>query len=86
MRVRGRVQGVWFRASTAERAARLSLQGSAENCEDGSVLVLAAGNPVALAELIHWLRHGPPMARVDFVEVESIDPGTLEWPDGFLQK
>ena len=82
--VRGRVQGVWFRASTAARAASLGLCGSAENCPDGSVLVHAAGEPVALARLVEWLHQGPPLARVDAVEVESLDPASRDWPDGFL--
>ncbi len=63
--VRGRVQGVWFRASTAERATALGLRGRAENRPDGSVLVHAAGAPAALDALIAWLHVGPPMARVD---------------------
>lgn len=84
--VRGRVQGVYFRASTAERAIALSLCGRAENLRDGSVLVLAAGTPAALAQLIAWLHKGPPMARVDAVEVEDLDPATQEWPAGFQQR
>jgi acylphosphatase len=84
--VRGRVQGVWFRASTAERAVALGLRGHAENRPDGSVLVHAAGPPEALDRLVEWLHRGPPMARVDTVEVESIDPGSCDWPDGFLER
>ena len=84
VRVRGRVQGVWFRASTAERAAALGLRGRAENLPDGSVLVHAAGAADALDALVEWLHHGPPMARVDAVEVEAIDPATHEWPPKFL--
>jgi acylphosphatase len=83
--VRGRVQGVWFRASTAERATALGLRGLAENRPDGSVLVQAAGEPSALAALVDWLHRGPPMARVDGVEVEDIDPASVDWPEGFLQ-
>ena len=86
IRVRGRVQGVYFRASTAERAIALSLCGAAENLQDGSVQVLAAGSPDSLAKLIAWLQMGPPMARVDAVEVEDIDPATQEWPAGFQQR
>lgn len=82
--VRGRVQGVWFRASAAERATALGLRGRAENRPDGSVLVHAAGETEALERLVEWLRKGPPMARVDAVEVEAIDPASREWPDGFL--
>ncbi|HET8692013.1 MAG TPA: acylphosphatase [Steroidobacteraceae bacterium] len=84
--VRGRVQGVWFRASTAERAGALGLCGCAENRPDGSVLVHAAGDPAALDALVEWLHRGPPMARVDSVEVASIEPGSREWPEGFLQR
>ncbi len=84
--VRGRVQGVWFRASAAERATALGLRGRAENRPDGSVLVHAAGSPESLDALVAWLRQGPPMARVDAVEVEVIDAATVEWPDGFRDR
>ena len=83
-RVRGRVQGVWFRASTAERAAALGLRGSAENLPDGSVLVHVAGSAEALEALVAWLHEGPPMARVDSVEVDAIDPAGQDWPETFL--
>ena len=83
VRVSGRVQGVYFRASTATRANELSLCGYAENRADGTVLVLAAGETAALAELVDWLQQGPPMARVESVEVESIEPASLDWPAGF---
>lgn len=86
IRISGRVQGVYFRASTAERAIALAIRGHAENLADGSVLVLAAGETGALAQLIAWLRTGPPMARVDAVQVEDIDPAAFEWPAGFRQK
>ena len=85
-RVRGRVQGVWFRASTAERAAALGLRGRAENLPDGSVLVHAAGAPEAVAALVEWLHRGPPLARVDAVDVEAIDPASRDWPEGFQQR
>ena len=84
--MRGRVQGVWFRASTAERATALGLRGRAENLPDGSVRVHAAGTCAALDALIAWLHAGPPMARVDAVEVEVIDPASREWPEGFLDR
>ncbi len=84
--VRGRVQGVWFRASTAERAKALGLRGVAENRPDGSVMVHAAGAPAALDALIAWLHEGPPTARVDAVEVELIEPASREWPEGFLER
>ncbi|MBU6198225.1 MAG: acylphosphatase [Xanthomonadaceae bacterium] len=65
--VRGRVQGVFFRASTRNQAQRLGLTGYAKNLPDGSVEVLACGAAVALDELERWLHAGPPAARVDAV-------------------
>lgn len=62
--VSGRVQGVFFRASTREQALRLGLTGYAKNLADGSVDVVACGADAALAELEAWLQHGPPSARV----------------------
>ena len=66
-RIAGRVQGVWFRESTRREAERLGLTGYAVNCPDGTVEVLACGDPDALKELAEWLRVGPPMARVQSV-------------------
>jgi acylphosphatase len=86
VRVRGRVQGVFFRASTAEVANGLALRGRAENLVDGSVQVTVAGDPHKLARLIAWLQHGPPMARVEAVEIEEIDPASQRWPAGFLPR
>ena len=74
---------MYFRASTAERARALALRGHAQNEPDGSVLVHAAGDAAALEQLIEWLYTGPPMARVTAVDVEVIDPETVDWPPGF---
>ncbi len=63
--VRGKVQGVFFRASTREQALHLGLRGYAKNLADGSVEVLALGDAIAIDELEGWLRIGPPKARVD---------------------
>jgi acylphosphatase len=75
--VSGRVQGVFFRASTREQALRLRLTGHARNLADGSVEVLAHGDEAALAELERWLHHGPPYARVTGVSravLENLEP------------
>ena len=70
--VSGRVQGVFFRASTRTEALRLGLNGYARNVADGSVEVLASGDAAALDELQRWLHVGPPAARVQSVQrVES---------------
>ena len=79
--VSGRVQGVFYRASTRERALRLGLRGHAANLDDGRVEVLAVGDADTLETLAEWLRQGPPNARVEAVERSpaSVD----EAGDGF---
>lgn len=66
--ISGKVQGVWFRASTREEALRLGLRGYARNLADGRVEVLAVGQDDVVEQLANWLREGPPLARVDAVE------------------
>ena len=62
--VRGRVQGVFFRAATRRLARRLDLTGWVRNCPDGSVEVLAEGRRDMLEQLLDWCRRGPSGARV----------------------
>lgn len=69
--VSGRVQGVFFRASTARKAAELGVTGHAINLDDGRVEVLAIGPADALDALCGWLRRGPPAARVDDLAVRD---------------
>jgi acylphosphatase len=66
--VRGRVQGVYFRASTQREARRLGLTGWVKNRGDGSVEILAEGEEVSIRELYGWAQKGPGAARVDRVE------------------
>lgn len=80
--VSGKVQGVFFRASTREQALRLGLRGYTRNLRDGRVEVLAAGYATAIDTLARWLHHGPPMAHVDSVQREPAD--TTEAGNGFL--
>ena len=79
-RVSGRVQGVFFRASTQRQARWLGVSGHAKNMPDGSVEVLACGSESAVAQLKEWLWSGPPASRVTAVDCEAI---TIEPPDGF---
>lgn len=72
--VSGRVQGVFFRASTARRASELGIVGHARNLDDGTVEVLAIGPSDRLQRLRDWLEVGPPAARVTGVEAEAVDP------------
>lgn len=69
--VSGRVQGVFFRGSTARKARQLGVSGHAINLDDGRVEVLACGNKDAVEELVQWLHRGPPAARVDQVISEE---------------
>lgn len=62
--VSGKVQGVFFRASTRQQASRLGLSGSARNLVDGRVEVIAAGGKESLETLARWLHEGPPAAEV----------------------
>ena len=71
--VRGRVQGVYFRASTRDRARQLGLAGWVRNCSDGSVELIAEGNTTKLEQLIAWCRSGPPGAVVTDLNVEWQD-------------
>ena len=66
--VSGKVQGVFFRASTREQALKLGLHGHAKNLPDGRVEVLAEGDASAIDALERWLHVGPPMAKVESVE------------------
>ncbi len=76
--VGGKVQGVFFRASTREQALRLGLSGRAVNLADGRVEVIACGAVGALDALEAWLHRGPPAARVDGVERLAWDGDVAE--------
>ncbi|MGA9334115.1 MAG: acylphosphatase [Rudaea sp.] len=71
--ISGRVQGVFFRASTRDQARRLKIDGYARNLSNGSVEVLACGHAAAIDQLERWLQHGPPSARVENVARSRVD-------------
>jgi DNA ligase D-like protein (predicted 3'-phosphoesterase) len=70
--VSGHVQGVCFRDATVARARDLGLFGWVRNADDGTVLVHAEGTGPALRQLVEFLGEGPPAARVEAVETESV--------------
>ncbi|HVU52675.1 MAG TPA: acylphosphatase [Polyangia bacterium] len=72
--VRGRVQGVGFRASAAAEARRLGLTGWVRNKLDGSVEVMAEGPDGDTDALLAWLRKGPSLAHVTSVDPEWLAP------------
>lgn len=69
-RVHGKVQGVFFRASTKQKAKELGLAGWVRNCTDGSVQAAAQGPREALEEMVEWARTGPEHANVTSLDIE----------------
>jgi acylphosphatase len=69
IRVYGRVQGVFFRASAQREARRLGLTGWVRNRKDQSVELVAEGEETGIKDLIAWAQAGPSAARVDKVDV-----------------
>ncbi|MCG6185950.1 acylphosphatase [Maribellus maritimus] len=65
IKVSGRVQGVWFRKFTEEKAKETGIKGWVKNLPDGNVLVIAQAEKTDLDTFIDYLKIGPPMARVD---------------------
>lgn len=87
LHVHGRVQGVYYRQSMIDVAARLGLQGWVRNRLDGSVEALALGPADAVQALVAWARRGPAAARVERVDVQEADAAQLPGlPDGFKQR
>ncbi len=76
--IRGRVQGVGFRAWTVREARRLGLKGWVRNRRDGSVEALFAGPPEQVAAMLALCREGPPLARVDSLASETVPEPALE--------
>lgn len=76
IRVKGRVQGVFFRASAKDRADELEVIGFVRNEPDGSVYIEAQAEEDLLEDFLHWCRRGPEHARV-----ESCDVVEIAWSD-----
>ena len=74
VKIYGRVQGVWFRASTKEMADKLGIKGWVRNMPDGTVEAVFEGDDKSVEKIIEWCHRGPPLARVDRVEVEYEEP------------
>lgn len=71
IKVHGRVQGVFFRTHTKEKADQLGLTGCVKNESDGSVLVVAEGEREQLEQFLGWIKEGGPLfAKIDRVDVK----------------
>jgi acylphosphatase len=75
--VSGRVQGVWFRRSTAEAVAGTGVGGWVRNLDDGRVEAVFEGSPEAVEAALAYIAHGPEHAAVDQVETTSETPEGL---------
>jgi acylphosphatase len=71
IRVSGHVQGVFYRATTVEKARELKLSGFVRNESDGSVYIEAEGEEEPLLRFAEWTKQGPPRARVQKCEVNE---------------
>ena len=74
VRVRGRVQGVFYRAWTREQARQLGVSGWVRNCADGSVEAWVEGEEAPVRDLIERMCHGPASAQVDDVSAMEVQP------------
>ena len=83
LRIHGEVQGVWYRAWSAETARELGVRGWVRNRRDGTVEMLVHGEPDAVERMIACCREGPPAARVTQIDVEETAEGV---PAGFEKR
>ena len=72
--ISGRVQGVWFRANTKEKAKKLGITGWVRNTSSGNVEGVFEGEESLIQEMIEWCYRGPPLAKVANVEVKNQEP------------
>ncbi len=77
VKVRGRVQGVFFRDSARKRARTHGVAGWVRNCPDGAVEAVVEGPREAVERLVRFFHTGPPSARVEDVEVREEEPEGL---------
>ncbi|WP_027966906.1 acylphosphatase [Halomonas halocynthiae] len=83
-RISGKVQGVWYRRSTQQKAVSLGVTGHAINLEDGSVEVLMYGGAMQVDALSQWLWQGSEDAQVAKVELEPVNhDASKPLPDAF---
>ncbi len=72
--VKGKVQGVFFRKYTRQRAVELNIYGWVKNTENGDVEIFAQGNKDEIEQLINWCRQGSPKANVENVAANDAEP------------
>lgn len=71
--IKGKVQGVFYRQSTKEKADSLGIKGEVKNCDDDdSVEIIATGRKEQLDKLVEWCRQGPPRAVVSDISTQEL--------------
>jgi acylphosphatase len=78
--IKGKVQGVFYRATAKDVAYLIGVRGWVKNLPDNNVEITATATEETLQKFINWCKQGPPKARVDDVIVEELD---LEEFNGF---
>ena len=82
--IKGRVQGVWYRAWTSEEASDLGLNGWVRNRRDGSVEAVLSGASDDIDRMLELCRDGPPLAKVTDVtwtdDTSLVEPGFRQLP------
>lgn len=71
--VSGKVQGVYFRVSSQQKAIDYSLSGYARNLADGDVEVFLSGEEENVEKMLAWLAHGPDLAEVTKIQQKQVD-------------
>ncbi|HMA83935.1 MAG TPA: acylphosphatase [Candidatus Thermoplasmatota archaeon] len=70
--IRGKVQGVWFRANTKEEAEKKGVHGWVRNMSDGRVEALFEGEHKAVDAMVEWCHRGSPLSNVKNVKVQEM--------------
>ncbi len=71
IKIKGRVQGVDFRASTKAVADQLKIRGTIHNEKDGTISVEAEGDDQMMEQFLEWCQEGPEYAIVESIEVDE---------------
>jgi acylphosphatase len=69
--ISGRVQGVWYRASTKQKAEELGITGWVRNTKDGNVEATFEGEEEKIDEMINWCYKGPSLAKVSNIDIKN---------------
>lgn len=81
LKIKGLVQGVFFRAEACDAAALFNITGRIKNMPDGTVQAIAIGEEQNIKHFIEWCKHGPPGARVDQVEIQITKKPEYKYSD-----